>query len=457
MYTDARRDCTEDDVRKYSSVMESPPTDSPIPRRLWFTHLVLTAVFWVGHGWDFARTFADPSRISVGEFVELQHEGSSLRVVAFLSLGGFATLSLFRYWGERDIKRQGVLGWLLIFFAGWALASLAWSDDPAISIRRLVVIAMLSLGTFAVCQRFALADIVVWVLLSTLCYLHIGLAAELFLGTFQPLSADYRFAGTMHPNSQGTNCAFLFLASLFLLVHAKRWRWLLGLIVCESFILLLLTKSRTSIASTITALLLYWFLTSRLPQKAALLACVLCALSIGLLFSDFTVPSAQNAISLGRSDADDATLSGRIFIWQHSLSYVAERPLEGYGFDAFWTPDRLLDFASQQGWKIPNAHSSYLDLCLELGLIGGGLYVLTLVFGIRQTVVAYGASHDLGYAFLGVVLIYIALHGLTESVVLYGSQETFLLVLIFVRMAFFPRDAVAIDEKGARRGHWQRS
>src|SRR5690606_21925968 len=87
-----------------------------------------------------------------------------------------------------------------------------------------------------------------------------------------------------------------------------------------------------------------------------------CLLALGL---DHILPLLDSASSLGRVDADNVTLTGRLPIWTHVLAYVGEHPLQGYGFDAFWTPKHLLEFA-RLGWSIPNAHSVYMDLSLSL-------------------------------------------------------------------------------------------
>ena len=83
----------------------------------------------------------------------------------------------------------------------------------------------------------------------------------------------------------------------------------------------------------------------------------------------------------------DPTLTGRTLLWHEVWELVRERPLLGYGYGAFWAessePASLLWEAI--GWAVPTAHNGYLELLLELGVVGLTLFVLsvsTTIFGI---------------------------------------------------------------------------
>jgi len=68
----------------------------------------------------------------------------------------------------------------------------------------------------------------------------------------------------------------------------------------------------------------------------------------------------------------DSTLTGRTVLWEALAPVIAARPLLGAGYAAFW-----LEQSSEVQrvwraiqWAAPNAHSGYLDLLLQLGLLG---------------------------------------------------------------------------------------
>jgi exopolysaccharide production protein ExoQ len=425
---------------------ETPQRLSPgVP---WFTFLLLGAVFLVSQDWYSSQTFVG-SGSNLDELVKAADEGNPIRRFAFWTLGAFAAISLYLRRDRLRINSIGSLGWLIVFFQAWAFLSLAWSEDPHLSLRRLGLFAMLWLAALAASQRFQLRHVVLWVFLSTVCYMHIGLLAEIVLGTFHPQSTTYRFAGTLPPNAQGVNCALLVIASLYLSSNERRWRGVFAVIAFEALVFLLLTKSRTSTGSVFLALALGYFLTSPVSRRGAMVLGLIGISSLCVLFGDLILPTLQGITTLGRGEVDDTTLTGRIPLWAELLPFIAERPLHGYGYDTFWTPRHLVDVAASQAWTVPNAHSGYLDLCLGLGLIGLGLFVLIMIGGIRRAVEYHNACNNSYYAVVGVVLIFVMLVSATETIVFAGTPVTFIVMLMLLMLAQ-PKGSIAIDRQPRR-------
>ena len=158
------------------------------------------------------------------------------------------------------LKINGLLGWLILFYLVWAFSSLVWAEDIALTFRKLIVLAMLCLGALAVSKRFSLRDIIWFAFFSTSLYLIIGIIAEIALGTFHPFFVSYRFAGTLHPNSQGINCIVLLLAAVCLAGSTMRGHKFFLICALIALVFLVLTKSRTAFASAMLALFAYWAL-----------------------------------------------------------------------------------------------------------------------------------------------------------------------------------------------------
>jgi hypothetical protein len=99
--------------------------------------------------------------------------------------------------------------------------------------------------------------------------------------------------------------------------------------------------------------------------SALLMACIL----IGAVLT--IAPEAPLEV-LGK----DPTLTGRTDIWTSLLRAVDERPLQGYGYAAFWA-DKLGPawFVRRDiGWVATTAHNGWLDLLLQLGWTGVALF-----------------------------------------------------------------------------------
>jgi O-antigen ligase len=78
----------------------------------------------------------------------------------------------------------------------------------------------------------------------------------------------------------------------------------------------------------------------------------------------------------------DTTLTGRSDIWDAVSSKIQERLWLGFGYGGFWTGEDGESASIWQivGWQVPHAHNGFLDLTLDLGLIG--LIVFVMGFGI---------------------------------------------------------------------------
>lgn len=426
--------------------------DAPLSgasRTPWFFFLFLTLVFlFAQHDWYFSLSGADDFLKSLNELTDSLEQGNLLRRVAFASLAVFAAACLLKRQFRR-FRVRGSLGWLVLVFLLWAIASLAWSEEPAFTARRLGVLAGVCLAAFVASRRFSPHDTTRWVLVSTSIYLNIGILSEIVLGTFHPFSGGYRFAGTLHPNVQGMNCAFLFMAAIFLMAEKKRSRRLLYVLAAEALLFLILTKSRTSFVLALSAPLLCRFLAARVSRKrAAVLAAVSVACFLTLL-GDLVLPTLQEGILLGRGSNEVDTLTGRVPLWEQSLGYVAERPVQGYGYDSFWTEEHVTDFWKEQSWAVPDAHSAYIESALGLGLVGGFIFLLIVAVAIGRGVAAYRATQDAGYGFFGSVLIFAALNGLVESAFVQPSHVTFVCMLVLADLGF-SRSRSSSERHGAK-------
>jgi exopolysaccharide production protein ExoQ len=76
----------------------------------------------------------------------------------------------------------------------------------------------------------------------------------------------------------------------------------------------------------------------------------------------------------------DATMIGRSELWRELLAFRTN-PIFGVGFESFWLGERLQTLAETHWWHPTEAHNGYLDIYLDLGLLGlamlAGLFVAT--------------------------------------------------------------------------------
>jgi exopolysaccharide production protein ExoQ len=78
----------------------------------------------------------------------------------------------------------------------------------------------------------------------------------------------------------------------------------------------------------------------------------------------------------------DLTLSGRVDIWKFAWDDIEKKFLLGYGFATYWImgSSRLEIFASYfEGFKVNEAHNGYLEILLQLGVVGFILFLFPII------------------------------------------------------------------------------
>lgn len=344
--------------------------------------------------------------------------------------------------GGAHLRPLGLLAALLAANLGWAAASAAWSVDLGLTLRRLGVLAFCVVGALGVTRRLSLRDlckISMWCLAS---WVLMGVLAELSLSTFRPWTGEYRFSGTMHPNAQGGNCAGICLAAWFLArdTRSAGSKLALAALFAAAFVFLILTKSRTSCLGLFLGtgvIELYRVSTStKLLAGFAAVWSGAAMLLIALFLPEEATGNVADVVMLGRNE-HIGNLNGRTELWSLLLEYVAQRPLQGYGYRSFWIPRNINNISNELFWGISSAHSVYLETLLGVGLIGLGLLLaLTLGGGLRSFFL-WKQTGDTGVAFFVSLLVYGAIDGLLESSFTAPSFLTWLAGCGLVRLSLF--------------------
>ncbi|WP_084103370.1 O-antigen ligase family protein [Demequina sp. NBRC 110056] len=134
--------------------------------------------------------------------------------------------------------------------------------------------------------------------------------------------------------------------------------------------------------------------------------------------------------ALGR----DSDLTSRTEIWEDVLDYAVQRP-EGWGFVGYWPIWQYpySEIGTEVKWVRPtHAHNAFLDVWLQLGLIGLVLLVamVLLLFGSTWRLVERAGTGDtyipLGWALL---TVFLSMQALTESRLLVESGWYLLVAL----------------------------
>lgn len=324
-----------------------------LKRLPWLMFLILSAtLFLADHDLFYSKRGIDSYGLSDDQVISEVSEGTPVRRIALLSLGAFAIACLVRQRVASGLRIDNPLGWILLSFGVWALASPIWAEDLALTVRRTVVFAILCIAAFAVARRFSRRELILWTLFTTTLFLVIGIIAEVVLGTFRPFASGYRFAGTLHPNIQAVNCAFLLISGVAAADIDKRKRNLFWAFALLGVAFLILTVSRTAFLATFIAVAAYLSVVCSRSKKIALV----CVLSVGLsLLSLFVgnalLPDLKSVVMLGRDASSTDSFDGRTGVWEECAYYVIKRPIAGYGFGGFWNPKHIDEISTATHWE----------------------------------------------------------------------------------------------------------
>ena len=82
----------------------------------------------------------------------------------------------------------------------------------------------------------------------------------------------------------------------------------------------------------------------------------------------------------------DFYLTGRVPLWVSITRSVAEKPILGYGYSGYWfVSESWATHAARFAWLPGFAHNGYLDLLLDLGVVGLAVFLGSLAGLARRT------------------------------------------------------------------------
>jgi O-antigen ligase len=324
------------------------------------------------------------------------------------------------------------LGAPLLLLTVWCLASVAWSVNPGVSLRRgAALLGAVILGSYAG-LRFELKD-----MLRLMSYLAgIVLIGSLALAVVAPsLGLDYegRLRGVFaHKNALGS---FAALSLLVLVARLSEMNYRSTRVAVGDAALAVLCLGCMAIAHStavvpVVAVGLVLLPIARLIRTAdaGVLALVPVAAALAIMA---LAAAAFNAGAIAEMLGKDSDISGRTLVWDFVIQMLLQRPWLGYGFGAFWagfdSPGSV--FWATQHVGVPHAHNGYLQLAVDAGGIGLALFLVAMIaLAVKLTrLLRHGRETHIAWAvgFLGFYLV----TNLSESW-LWGSND--LLPVIFI-------------------------
>jgi len=265
-----------------------------------------------------------------------------------------------------------------IVFVLWMIVSSLWTIDPSASFNRSLRILILVFFAVYLIERYNIDDLLkIFTKTGAIAIIaSVGAVIALPVYAYSGLNG-YEGAwrgATMHKNSLGALMTMLFIFGYYSILTLKTGRNLSIFVLFGSLMLTIMSQSATSIFVILficSLIFVFGILTAFKTQSEKLFLVVIFTIVIGASYSA-DIKIDQFIFFLGR----DLTFTGRTEIWESVGAVIVERPILGYGY-AFWGIDGLSrdGIWADLGWAAPSAHNTFMDIHLQLGLVGVAIAV----------------------------------------------------------------------------------
>ncbi|MCB1536193.1 MAG: O-antigen ligase family protein [Rhodoblastus sp.] len=385
-----------------------------------------TSVLFIGF---LLLTFIGTHPLQTGSVAQ-RADGSILDRIVVFSLFGVA-LSVI--WMARGVALRALsrnVG--LIFIVGFCLASVAWSQFPALTLRRSVLFFLLTAISFAVAVGATdLRRLHTQLFTTLVVIIMLNILATIALPGDAITAIGVRGIYTQK-NVAGIVALITMVVGATWLVGAGRRHVVFALLaLAATFAFLVVTKSRTSMNLALLGVAVVAFVAlaekfgAKFIMAAGLVGAIfLAAALVWLALYDFEFSAALAAL------IGDTSYSGREELWAFARHAAEKRYWLGYGYGAYWDVGQAHDpllgaeagswLASVETGLINQAHHGYIELWLHIGL---PMTVFATIFVAQRALIGgaralFRKGRRESRIFLGglaTLLLLFLLHNLTEA------------------------------------------
>ncbi len=319
--------------------------------------------------------------------------------------------------GKRILNALRSVPWLIVL-CGLAAASAAWSYEPTFTLRRAVILAAFTLFGIYLGANFEWEEQIQlfgWALLYMIIVSYLVILIAPDYGISHDLHNGAWKGVFSHKNSLGRVIGFGMVFLIFARPKLGPTFVRIGILLAAAA-LLIFSDSSTALLAVIGCLAAYpciYVLRVRTRRTVPLWVVLLVPLVLALVLV------AANYGAVAGVFGKDPTLSGRTKLWTAVVDAVKQHPVWGYGYSVFWPkpgPETVKVAAAASMGEMPShAHDGYLDLTLDLGIVGLMVFLYGLAKMIRLALAAVKDDSIAASAWPLMFVVYFVLFNLTES------------------------------------------
>jgi len=146
----------------------------------------------------------------------------------------------------------------------------------------------------------------------------------------------------------------------------------------------------------------------------------------------------------------DLTFTGRTDIWMAAIQLIKIRPWLGYGYEAFWNgmdgPSAYILRAVK--WPVPDAHNGFVELTLNLGLIGLSIFIVGYVINLTRSIFKVRTTSGVDFIWPLLYLVYVPLSNFPEQSLLIPNNILWVIYVTITLTLFMP---VSVEHQSQER------
>lgn len=334
--------------------------------------------------------------------------------------------------------------WPLLLLPGFAILSALWSEVPFTTLRYGTIYLVTVLAGMILGGGLQRSSFVIGNFLALTFYFVMSAAFGRFVNWGDgPGDAFAGLAGSKNSYGDMAGLAILSITAFVIWAWANRKRWMASgaaLLVPLVLVSLLLSRATSALIATMVALLclVLWATSRRLPVQARssiFLGAILVATTL-LLTQNFWLPALFELVL--DASGKNMGLTGRVELWRFGNQLIAERPMLGLGYNAFWLQDSLdaqylwnmMGITTRQGFSF---HNTSMEIVIHLGYVGLVLFILVAIFSLSTLTMRTMISPSIASIYACALIIFFSLK-LPFEVVGFGTMH-FSTIFGFAAMA----------------------
>lgn len=321
---------------------------------------------------------------------------------------------------------------LLLLLVGLTVLSYFWSFLPELTLRRSIALVGTTVFAIYLVTRYnsgQLLRLFIWTMsigaiLSPLFALALPSYGITVGGGWQGFYQHKNLMGRL----MGLNAVLLLLLN----TCERKYRWVMWAGIGLSVALVLLSTSKGALVNFVVLLSLYPLYRSLQWKYTLVIPCLLIFILLGVSLALVITANLETIVveTLGK----DITLTGRTVLWELVAQMISLRPILGYGYDGFWRglegPSAPILIAAN--WAVPHAHNGFLDLWLDLGIVGVVIFIIGFLMSLIRSIKWLRLTKQIEDLWPIVVLTATLLYNLAESTILERNHFLWIFYVVTV-------------------------